>query len=59
MTVMATAKMITYDAQGNRESGRYIVKGGDVCTIKRTIADNLLIEVEFPISAGRCMPYIK
>lgn len=28
MTVMATAKMITYDAKGNRESGRYIVKGG-------------------------------
>ena len=58
MTVMATAKMITYDAKGNRESGRYIVKGNGGM-IKRTIADTRLIEVEFPISAGRCTAYIK
>lgn len=58
MTVMATAKMNTYDAKGNRESGRYIARG-DVCTIRRTIADNLLIEIEYPVSAGKRTAYIK
>lgn len=58
MTVMATAKMNTYDAKGNREPRRCVAKG-DVCTIKRTIADNLLVEVEYPISAGRRTAYIR
>lgn len=55
-----------YDGQANREDecprrqrkqrirALYLQGGGNACTIKRTIADNLFIEVEYPISAGRC-----
>lgn len=58
MTVIATKKTYTYDAKGNKESNRYIDKN-DVCTITKTISDNLLIEVEYPISNGKRTAYVK
>ena len=58
MQVVATKKICTYDAKGNKESGRYIAKG-DVCTITRMITDSLLIEVEYPVKAGSRTAYIK
>jgi hypothetical protein len=58
MTVMATAKQNTYDASGYIEARRYIDKG-DVCTIKRTIDEKLLIEIEYPVSGGKRTAYIK
>lgn len=58
MQVIATKKIYTYDAKGNKESGRYIVKG-DICTITRMITDSLLIEVEYPVKAGSRIAYIK
>lgn len=58
MTVMATTKINTYDASGAVEARRYIAKG-DVCTIKRTIDDKLLIEIEYPVSGGKRTAYIK
>ena len=58
MTVIATKKICTLDCKGNKESGRYIAKG-DVCTITKTITDNLLVEVEYPVSAGKRTAYVK
>lgn len=58
MEVIATQKISTYDAKGNKESGRYIAKG-DACTITRTITDALLVEVEYPISKGKRTAYVK
>lgn len=58
MTVIATKKNYTYDAKGNKEGNRYIDKN-DICTITKTISDNLLIEVEYPISNGRRTAYVK
>lgn len=58
MQVVATKKISTYDAKGNKESARYIAKG-DICTITRMITDNLLIEVEYPVKAGSRIAYIK
>lgn len=58
MQVIATKKLNTYDAKGNKENGRYIAKG-DVCTITRTITDALLVEVEYPISHGRRTAFVR
>lgn len=58
MSVVATAKTSTFNEHGVRESGRYITKG-DVCTIKKTVTDNLLIEVEYPVKTGKRTAYIK
>lgn len=58
LRVIANAKINTYDAEGKKESGRYIDKC-DICTVKRTINDNLLIEIEYPVSNGVRTAYIK
>lgn len=58
MQVIATKKLSTYDAKGNKESGRYIAKG-DACTITRTITNALLVEVEYPISNGKRTAFVK
>ena len=58
MTVLATTKVYTYDVKGNKECNRYIAKN-DVCTITRTITENLLIEIEYPVSSGKRTAYIK
>ena len=48
----ATATMGVMDSTGRTESGRRIDRG-DICTISSQITENLLIQVEYPISSGR------
>lgn len=52
-----TKRIGTFDANGKAESGRYIDKN-DICTIGK-VTDNVLIEVEYPISKGTRKAYLK
>lgn len=51
------ARQSVFDKNGKKEAGRAIFKG-DICTIRR-ITDKLLIEVEYPISSGTRVAYVR
>lgn len=47
-----------YNANGEKEKGRYIAKG-DKCQITNIMLDNCLIKVQYPINNGTHIGYIK
>jgi hypothetical protein len=58
LKIKCTKKISVYDKNGNPESGRSIAPG-DICTIKKTILPNLLIQITYPVSSGTRTAYIK
>jgi exopolysaccharide biosynthesis protein len=58
LQVKCTKKTFVYNKNGKLEIGRSI-SSGDICIINETITDNLLIQIEYPVSSGTRIAYIK
>jgi ABC-type amino acid transport system permease subunit len=58
MQVKCIQKSVVYNKDGKIEAGRSI-DAGDICTIKKIILPNLLIQITYPISNGKRTAYVK